>query len=325
MYCSKLNLLETEIAIKFIKDGFEKRLAKALNLTRVSAPLIVSRESGINDYLNGTETPVGFVYRGQQVEIVQSLAKWKRMALKRYGFKNNQGLYCDMNALRQDEAVDYLHSLYVDQWDWEKIILAKDRNKTFLFETVRKIYAVLRKMESSVNRRYGLLSRKLPREVYFIDSQDLEDSYPGLDARQREYAIVKKHKAVFVHRIGGLLKSKTIHDGRSPDYDDWNLNGDLLLFDNVNDGVLEVSSMGIRVDEVSLLKQLEERNALDRLQYSYHQGIIKKELPLTIGGGIGQSRICQFLLEKKHIGEVQTSYWPDSIVSALDADNVHVL
>lgn len=325
MYCSKLNLLETEMAIKFIKDGFERRLGKALNLTRVSAPLIVSRQSGINDYLNGIETPVGFSYRGQRIEIVQSLAKWKRMALKRYGFKVGHGLYCDMNALRQDEVVDFLHSLYVDQWDWEKIISKEERCQDYLFATVKKIYAVVRKMEQSVNIRYRLLTHKLPKEVYFIDSQDLEDRYSGLDARQREYAIVKKHKAVFITRIGGLLKSKTIHDGRSPDYDDWNLNGDLLLYDQISDAVMEISSMGIRVDETSLLRQLEERKALDRLQYAYHKGIINKELPLTIGGGIGQSRLCQFLLEKKHIGEVQASYWPNEVLNELDAENIPVL
>ncbi len=325
MYHSKLSLIETEISIKFIKDEFERRLAKKLNLIRISSPLVVSKDSGINDYLNGFETPVGFTYQGVKLEIVQSLAKWKRMALKRYGFRLGQGLYADMNAIRQDEVVDAFHSLYVDQWDWEKIISRKQRNKEFLFSIVRKIYDVIYQMEKSVNRRYKTLQSKLPKEIFAIDSQDLENLYPSLDAKQREYAIVKKYRAVFIFRIGGLLNSKTIHDGRSPDYDDWNLNGDILLYDAVNDAVNEVSSMGIRVDEESLLKQLEERQVLDRIRYSYHQAIINKQLPLTIGGGIGQSRICQFLLEKKHIGEVQASYWPNDMNTELENDNVIVL
>jgi len=325
MYQSKLSLLETEKAIKFIKDEFEHRLAKRLNLIRISSPLIVSKDSGINDYLNGFETPVGFTYRGVKMEIVQSLAKWKRMALKRYGFKLGQGLYADMNAIRQDETVDAFHSLYVDQWDWEKIIKAKQRNKEYLFSIVNKIYKVLCNMEKAVNRRYAKLQNKLPEEIHFIDSQSLEDLYPELDAKRREYEIVKQHRAVFIFRIGGLLNSGISHDGRSPDYDDWNLNGDILLYDAINDAVNEVSSMGIRVDEVSLIKQLEERNALERRQYPYHQAIINKQLPLTIGGGIGQSRICQFLLEKKHIGEVQASYWPNGMSADLEKENIILL
>lgn len=325
MYHSKLSLLETEIAIKLIKDEFERRLAKKLNLVRVSSPVVVSQKSGINDYLNGSETPVSFTYRGEKLEIVQSLAKWKRMALKRYGFKRGQGLYADMNAIRQDEAVDEFHSLYVDQWDWEKIITAKQRNKEYLFFVVRKIYEVLLNMEKVVNRAYKKMLKKLPEEIFFMDSQDLENQYSGMDAKKREYEIVKKHKAVFIFRIGGLLKSGLSHDGRSPDYDDWNLNGDILLYDAVNDAVNEVSSMGIRVDNISLLKQLEERNALDRLKFPYHQALIKNELPLTIGGGLGQSRICQFLLEKKHIGEVQSSYWPNGMARELEEENIIVL
>ena len=325
MYQSKLNLLETEKAIKFIKDEFERRLATKLNLIRISSPVVVSKESGINDYLNGYEKPVAFHYQGEELEIIQSLAKWKRMALKRYGFKIGQGLYADMNAIRKDEIIDSIHSIYVDQWDWEKIITRKQRTKEYLFKTVKVIYSVIQKMERIVNRRYPTLFFKLPDEITFIDSQELEDRFPQLTSREREYQVTKECKAVFVTRVGSLLNSGVIHDGRSPDYDDWNLNGDLLLYDAVNGAVLEVSSMGIRVDEVSLVAQLKERNALDRLQYPYHQALLNGQLPLTIGGGIGQSRICQFLLEKKHIGEVQASYWPPEMLAALEQENIIVL
>ena len=325
MYQSKLNLLETEKAIKFIKDEFERRLARKLNLVRISSPVVVSKESGINDYLNGYEKPVAFHYQGEELEIIQSLAKWKRMALKRYGFKIGQGLYADMNAIRKDEIIDSIHSIYVDQWDWEKIITRKQRTKEYLFKTVKVIYSVIQKMERIVNRRYPTLFFKLPDEITFIDSQELEDRFPELTSREREYQVTKECKAVFVTRVGGRLRSGEIHDGRSPDYDDWDLNGDLLLYDAVNGAVLEVSSMGIRVDEVSLVAQLKERNALDRLQYPYHQALLNGQLPLTIGGGIGQSRICQFLLEKKHIGEVQASYWPPEMLAALEQENIIVL
>ena len=325
MYRSKLNLMDTELAIKLIKDKFERKLAKSLHLIRVSSPMIVSKTSGINDYLNGFEKPVSFTYEDEQLEIVQSLAKWKRMALKRYGLNNGHGLYADMNAIRKDEQVDAWHSIYVDQWDWEKTIDRSQRTKEYLFAVVNNIFDVLRKMERTINRKYPSLTSKLPKKIKIIDSQDLEDIYPNRDAKQREYLITKEHKAVFIFRIGGLLRSGTIHDGRSPDYDDWNLNGDILLYDIVNDAVLEVSSMGIRVDETSLITQLKEQNALERLKFSYHQAIINKELPLTIGGGIGQSRICQFFLEKKHIGEVQASYWPEDYLRELEKDNVFVL
>ncbi|MDY0345192.1 MAG: aspartate--ammonia ligase [Bacilli bacterium] len=325
MYQSKLNLIETEIAIKFIKDEFERKLAKALNLIRVSSPVIVSKASGINDYLNGYEKPVSFSYENEELEIIQSLAKWKRMALKRYGFKIGRGLYADMNAIRKDEIVDSIHSIYVDQWDWEKIISSEQRTKDYLFDIVDIIYDVLKKMEKATRHRYPSLQRKLPKSIYCIDTQELENRFPDLSSKERELRIVKEHKAVFVFRIGGLLKSKTIHDGRSPDYDDWNLNGDILLYDALNNAVLEVSSMGIRVDEHSLVEQLKERNALDRLQYPYHQALLNKQLPLTIGGGIGQSRICQFFLEKKHIGEVQASYWPQDILDELKKESIIVL
>ncbi|MFA5480883.1 MAG: aspartate--ammonia ligase [Bacilli bacterium] len=325
MYKSKLNLMETEIAIKYIKDEFERRLARKLNLVRVSAPLIVSKESGINDYLNGFEQPVAFLYQGADIEIVQSLAKWKRMALKRYGFRKGQGLYTDMNAIRKDEIVDCHHSLYVDQWDWEKIIGVENRTKEYLFKVVNNIFDVLRVMEKNSRRLFPSLDKKLPKNLFIIDSQELENRYPDMTSREREFQIVKQHKAVFIHRIGGKLSSGKIHDGRSPDYDDWELNGDILLFDQINGAALEICSMGIRVDAVSLLEQLAERNALDRLVYPYHQAIIEKALPLTIGGGIGQSRICQFFLEKKHIGEVQASYWPDEMAEALEKENVKLL
>lgn len=325
MYQSELSLLETEIAIKLIKDEFEKRLAKALNLVRISSPVVVSKASGINDYLNGYEKPVSFSYLNEELEIIQSLAKWKRMALKRYGFKLGQGLYADMNAIRKDEVVDHIHSIYVDQWDWEKIIAKSQRNKDYLFTTVEKIYQVLLKMEKVVNLRYRGLSCKLPSQITFIDSQELEDHYPHLSSKEREYQATKNAKAVFVFRVGGKLRSGAIHDGRSPDYDDWNLNGDILLYDAVSDAVLEVSSMGIRVDGATMQKQLAERKALDRLQFPYHQAILHDRLPLTIGGGIGQSRICQFLLEKKHIGEVQASFWPQDMIDLLERENIILL
>jgi aspartate--ammonia ligase len=325
MYQSKLSVMETELAIKFIKDEFEKKLAKKLNLIRISAPLIVSRESGINDYLNGYERPVSFIYQDEPIEIIQSLAKWKRMALKTYGFNNDHGLYTDMNAIRQDELVDNHHSLYVDQWDWEKIIEAKDRTNEYLFKIVNDIYSVILTIEKAVIKQYPVIKSKLPKKIFIIDSQTLEDQYPNLTARQREKAIVKKHKAVFIHRIGNLLKSGRPHDGRSPDYDDWQLNGDIIFYDEVNDQAIEISSMGIRVDEHSLLKQLQTKNVLDRLVYPYHQAIINKLLPLTIGGGIGQSRLCQFFLEKKHIGEVQSSYWPKVMLEKLLKEGINVL
>lgn len=325
MYQSKLSLLDTELAIKLIKDKFERELAKSLHLIRVSSPMVVSKTSGINDYLNGFERPVSFTYVDEQLEIVQSLAKWKRMALKRYGLNNGRGLYADMNAIRKDEQVDAWHSIYVDQWDWEKTIDCSQRTKEYLFDVVKNIFDILRRMEKSINCIYPSLTSKLPKKIKIIDSQDLEDMYPSRDAKQREYLVTKEYKAVFVFRIGGLLHSGTTHDGRSPDYDDWNLNGDILLYDIVNDAVLEVSSMGIRVDDTSLMAQLKERNALERLKFPYHQAIINKELPLTIGGGIGQSRICQFFLEKKHIGEVQASYWPEGYLQELEKENIFVL
>jgi aspartate--ammonia ligase len=325
MYTSKLSLMETELAIKFIKDEFEKKLAKKLNLIRISAPLIVSRKSGINDYLNGYEKPVSFIYQDEMIEIVQSLAKWKRMALKVYGFNNGHGLYTDMNAIRQDESVDFHHSLYVDQWDWEKIIESKNRTNKYLFKIVNDIYDVILNIEKAVNKQYPVLENKLPEKIVIIDSQMLEDQYPKLTTRQRERVIVKQHKAVFIHRIGSLLKSGQPHDGRSPDYDDWKLNGDIIFYDSVNDQALEISSMGIRVDNHSLLNQLKEKDALDRLSYPYHQAIINSKLPLTIGGGIGQSRLCQFFLEKKHIGEVQSSYWPEKMLAELINQGIKVL
>ena len=325
MYQSKLSLLQTELAIKFIKDEFERLLAEKLSLVRISAPLIVSRISGINDYLNGYETPVSFNYQGQPIEIVQSLAKWKRMALKVYGFKDGHGLYTDMNAIRQDEVVDHYHSLYVDQWDWEKIILANDRCQEYLFGVVSDIYSLLCSLERIVNTAYPLLTKKLPEKIFFVDSQTLEDEFPHLTSKEREHEIVKRHKAVFITRIGAPLKSGQPHDGRSPDYDDWQLNGDIIVYDAVNQQALELSSMGIRVDRLSLMKQLEQKDALDRIKYDYHRSIINGDLPLTIGGGIGQSRLCQFYLEKKHIGEVQASYWPDNMLEQLKKEGVHLL
>lgn len=325
MYQSKLSLMETEDAIKAIKDAFEKELSKALKLKRISSPLIVDRNSGINDYLNGSEPPVSFLFQAQSLEIVQSLAKWKRMALKRYGFSYDEGLYTDMNALRPNEVLSPIHSIYVDQWDWEKIISKDERNDQFLVSVVNRIYEALKTVEKGINKVYPKLVKKLPESIYFITSEALLLKYPTKTPKEREYLITKEKGAVFITQIGGLLSNNEAHDGRSPDYDDWSLNGDLLVYHEPLDIALELSSMGIRVDKDSLLSQLEIRGNLDRLNYPYHQAIINQELPLTIGGGIGQSRLCLFYLEKCHIGEVQASHWPEELKENLAKENVYLL
>lgn len=325
MYQSKLNLIQTEIAIKKIKDHFENRLAEVLKLRRVSAPLFLEKGSGLNDNLNGTEKPVSFEVDGKTMEIVHSLAKWKRNALYRYGFKSGTGLYADMNAIRKDEKLDAIHSLYVDQWDWEKIIKKEDRNMRTLKSTVRKIYGVLRETEMYIKNEYNYLSHSLPENIFFITTQELEDKYPTLTPKQRERAITKEKKAVFLMQIGDTLKSGIKHDGRSSDYDDWKLNGDILVYNEVLDDSFELSSMGIRVDKDALLYQLEKEGNMDRVNLPYHKMVLDETLPYTIGGGIGQSRMCMFFLEKAHIGEVQASFWPDEEKEKCEKEGIFLL
>ncbi len=315
-YHSALSIRETEIGIKLVKDFFERSLAKELNLTRVSAPLFVTPESGLNDNLNGVERPVAFGIKEQddrEVEIVHSLAKWKRQALKRYGFHSGEGLYTDMNAIRRDEDTDNIHSIFVDQWDWEKIISKEERNVETLKHTVIKVYRALKETEKFIAMQYNYIDEFLPEDIYFITSQELEDMYPDCTPKEREYKIVKLKGAVFVMQIGDKLKSGEKHDGRAPDYDDWKLNGDIIVYYPVLDIALELSSMGVRVDENSLKEQLEKANCTDRAELPFQKAILTQNLPYTIGGGIGQSRICMFYLRKAHIGEVQASIWPDDI------------
>lgn len=315
-----LDFIQTEIAIKFIKDTFEKELAKNLNLVRVSAPLFVFAGSGLNDNLNGVERAVKFdvLDLKKEVEIVQSLAKWKRMALHKYGFTVGSGLYTDMNAIRRDETLDNIHSVYVDQWDWEKIIEKKDRTLGYLKKTVRQIYKAFLSVAKKVSKQYPEIKHDVPNGITFISSLELEKLYPTLSRKEREKEITKKYGAVFLYKIGGKLKDGKPHDGRAADYDDWKLNGDLLLWYEPLQIAFEISSMGIRVDEQSLVKQLKAKNETYKLENPYCKAIVGKELPYTIGGGIGQSRLCMYFLNKLHIGEVQASVWADSTV----ADNL---
>ena len=326
-YNPVLNLRETEIAIKLVKDFFETELARALNLTRVSAPIMVTPESGLNDNLNGVERPVAFdvLETGRTVEIVQSLAKWKRLALKTYGFQPGEGLYTDMNAIRRDEMTDNIHSIFVDQWDWERIITPEERNIPFLQDIVERIYLTLRKSEGYVCAHYPFIKPELPDHITFVTTQELEDRYPDLTPKEREYRAVRKWGAVFLMGIGGQLKSGAIHDGRAPDYDDWDLNGDILLYDPLLDISLEVSSMGIRVDPESLRRQLAIRGCEERAELPFQKALLNGELPLTIGGGIGQSRMCVYLLRKAHVGEVQAAMWPDDVVDACRKANIQLL
>ena len=327
-YTSALDLKETQIAIKKVKDFFQKLLAAELNLRRVTAPLFVVPESGLNDNLNGIERPVSFGVKEQgerQVEIVQSLAKWTRMALFRYGFSVGEGIYTDMNAIRRDEDTDNVHSIYVDQWDWERIIEKHERNEEKLRETVRSVYDALRVTEKYISNQYSYIDCILPETITFIPSQELEDRYPELSPREREQKAAKAYGAVFVEKIGGKLKSGKPHDGRAPDYDDWSLNGDIIVYYPVLDAGLELSSMGIRVDREAILSQLREANCEDRADLPFQRAIINNELPYTIGGGIGQSRICMFFLRKAHIGEVQSSVWPDEDVKELNSHGVELL
>lgn len=326
-YKSLLTLRETQHAIKYIKDVFQQALSFALTLDRVTAPLLVQKGSGINDDLNGVERKVEFSIKEieNDAEVVQSLAKWKRMALYRYDYKAGEGIYTDMNAIRRDDSTDNVHSIFVDQWDWEKVITKKQRNIDYLKETVKFIVKAIAYTKRKVSLRYPQLSGAVCEEPFFITSQELEDMYPDCTAKERERLVTKEHKTVFIMQIGGKLKSGEPHDGRAPDYDDWSLNGDLLLWDSVLDNAIEISSMGIRVDEESLKKQLAESGNEDRIRFKYHSMIANGELPLTIGGGIGQSRLCMLLLEKAHIGEVQVSIWPSDMVKTCEENNIVLL
>lgn len=327
-YKSPQSIKDTEKAIKEVKDYFERALSDALNLTRVSAPLFVKPQSGLNDNLNGVERPVSFGIKEQGdavVEIVHSLAKWKRMALCEYGFQVGEGLYTDMSAIRRDEETDNIHSLYVDQWDWEKIITKEERNVETLKETVFRIYMAIKQTEYYICGKYHFMDPFLPKEITFVTTQELEDRWPDKTAKERENLIARECGAVFLMKIGGALLSGERHDGRAPDYDDWELNGDILVYYPVLDMALELSSMGIRVDETSLARQLEIAGCKERAELSFQKAVLDKKLPYTIGGGIGQSRICMFFMQRAHIGEVQSSIWPDEVLEIAKANNIHIL
>lgn len=327
-YDPVLDLRQTQEAIKYIRDTFQKEIGRALQLSRISAPLFVQRNSGLNDNLNGIEAPVSFDIKeipGEKIEVVHSLAKWKRAALKKYNFKMHEGLYTNMNAIRKDEEVDNLHSYYVDQWDWEKIISKSERNEETLKRHVLKIFKVIKHMEHEVWYKYPQAVNRLPDKIHFFTSQELEDHYPDLKPTERETAMCKEYGCIFVIGVGKKLNSGIKHDGRAPDYDDWDLNGDILFWFEPLKCALEISSMGIRVDEDALVEQLKVENCLDRLQLPYHQQIINKELPYTIGGGIGQSRLCMLLLKKAHVGEVQASIWPQEMIDECSKHNINLL
>ena len=326
-YHADLNLHDTQVAIKTVKDFFQQTLAQKLNLLRVSAPIFVDPSSGLNDNLNGVERPVSFDIKGMDcnAEIVHSLAKWKRYALKKYGFSVGEGLYTDMVAIRRDEDVDNIHSIYVDQWDWEKIITKEERNVETLINTVRTIYSVLRKTEKYMAVQYDYIEEILPREIAFVSTEELVDMYPDLTPKEREYKIVKEKGAVFLMQVGKTLTNGERHDGRAPDYDDWELNGDIIVYYPVLDIALELSSMGIRVDEESLKSQLKTAGCEDRAKLPFQKSLLDGELPYTVGGGIGQSRICMYYLRKAHIGEVHSSMWPESIVETASENGIHLL
>ena len=327
-YHSELDLHDTQIAIKTVKDFFQNLLSLRLNLQRVSAPLFVDPESGLNDNLNGVERPVTFGIKEQNekpAEIVHSLAKWKRYALKKYGFSMGEGVYTDMNAIRRDEDTDNTHSIFVDQWDWEKIISKKDRNLDYLKETVRTVYKVLRKTEKYMAIQYDYIEEILPHDIFFITTQELEDMFPDYTPKEREYYITQAKGAVCILQIGDTLESGEPHDGRAPDYDDWTLNADIVVYYPLLDIALELSSMGIRVDKKALLSQLDKAGCPERAELPFQKAVIKEELPYTIGGGIGQSRICMFFLRKAHIGEVQSSLWPEDVVKEAEANGIQLL
>ncbi|HAU50317.1 MAG TPA: aspartate--ammonia ligase [Clostridiales bacterium] len=327
-YKSALDLKETQIAIKKVKDFFQAQLTAELNLHRVTAPLLVEPSSGLNDNLNGVERPVAFGVKEQgdkEVEVVHSLAKWKRMALGRYHFNVGEGLYTDMNAIRRDEDTDNIHSIYVDQWDWEKIITKDQRNVETLKETVFRIYMAIKQTEYYICGKYHFMDPFLPNEIHFITTQELEDMYPDKTPKERENLITKEYGAVFLMQIGGALKSGKPHDGRAPDYDDWSLNGDILVYYPVLGSSLELSSMGIRVDEEAMAKQLKIAGCEERAELPFQKDVLECRLPYTIGGGIGQSRICMFFLQRAHIGEVQSSVWPEDVVEKAAAHGVNLL
>ena len=327
-YHSELNLHDTQIAIKTVKDFFQNLLSLRLNLTRVSAPLFVDPTSGLNDNLNGVERPVSFGIKEQNertAEVVHSLAKWKRFALKKYGFSVGEGLYTDMNAIRRDEETDNIHSIFVDQWDWEKVILREDRNLEFLKDTVRTVYKCLRKTEKYMSIQYDYIEEILPPDIFFITTSELEEMFPDHTPKEREYYIAKTKGAVCIMQIGDTLENGKPHDGRAPDYDDWALNADIVVYYPVLDIALELSSMGIRVDKKALLSQLEKAGCPERAELPFQKAVINEELPFTIGGGIGQSRICMFFLRKAHIGEVQSSLWPDEMMQACEKNGIPLL
>ena len=327
-YHSELNLHDTQIAIKTVKDFFQSLIAERLHLARVSAPLFVDPESGLNDNLNGVERPVTFDIKeqnGREAEVVQSLAKWKRYALKKYGFSYGEGLYTDMNAIRRDETTDNIHSIFVDQWDWEKIIKKEERNLNTLKDVVKTVYKCLRKTEKYMAIQYDYIEEILPHDIFFITTQELADMFPDNTPKEREYYIAKAKGAVCIMKIGDTLENSEPHDGRAPDYDDWSLNADIIVYYPVLDIALELSSMGIRVDRDALLYQLQKSGCEDRINLPFQQAILNEELPYTIGGGIGQSRICMFFLRKAHIGEVQSSLWPEEMVALCEEHGVQLL
>ena len=327
-YKSILNPAETQKAIKRIKDYFQKSLAHDLNLSRVSAPLFVFPETGLNDNLNGYERRVEFTVKDiaeRKAEVVQSLAKWKRNALGKYGMEPGAGLYTDMNAIRRDEELDNIHSIYVDQWDWERVITEDQRNDKYLEHTVKLIYRCMQDLGDYVNDHYPEMDIRMPNRIKFIDSQELENWYPDKTSKEREKLAAEEFGAIFIKRIGCKLRSGQPHDGRSPDYDDWELNGDIIVWNPVLEDQLELSSMGIRVNAESMLRQLELDGKMDRKDMPYHQAVLNNELPLTIGGGIGQSRLCMYFLKKAHIGEVQVGVWPESMLKECAENNIFLL
>ena len=327
-YHSELNLHDTQIAIKTVKDFFQNLLSQRLNLSRVSAPLFVDPDSGLNDNLNGVERPVTFDIKeqnGREAEVVQSLAKWKRYALKKYGFSYGEGLYTDMNAIRRDEITDNIHSIFVDQWDWEKIIKKDERTIATLMDTVKVVYKCLRKTEKYMAIQYDYIEEILPHDIFFVTTQELADMFPDNTPKEREYYIAKAKGAVCIMQIGDVLENGERHDGRAPDYDDWSLNADIVVYYPVLDIALELSSMGIRVDKKALLSQLKKAGCEDRKELPFQKAIINEELPYTIGGGIGQSRICMFFLRKAHIGEVQSSLWPENMIAQCEENGIQLL
>ena len=327
-YHSELNLHDTQIAIKTVKDFFQNLLSQRLNLSRVSAPLFVDPDSGLNDNLNGVERPVTFDIKeqnGREAEVVQSLAKWKRYALKKYGFSYGEGLYTDMNAIRRDEITDNIHSIFVDQWDWEKIIKKDERTIATLMDTVKVVYKCLRKTEKYMAIQYDYIEEILPHDIFFVTTQELADMFPDNTPKEREYYIAKAKGAVCIMKIGDVLENGERHDGRAPDYDDWSLNADIVVYYPVLDIALELSSMGIRVDKKALLSQLKKAGCEERKDLPFQKAIINEELPYTIGGGIGQSRICMFFLRKAHIGEVQSSLWPEDMIAQCEENGVQLL